>query len=580
MALLDSSLVGEHACNHSIDPTPSPVAQREMLGDRIASALPRDESSLAAFTSTTSVAPIVAPIISLDIYAKRNVAFHGLFPNIAVDDYLIEEYGCKLQKENPIGGRLYLSNNHICFFSNIDMLNFVISLHEVTGLEKNTMAHVPNAIQIYTRTTEHTFTSFLMRDAAYDKMHTVWRTSQPNLQSVPKGAEGGRTVGLESTDYFIQPVHNTTSSSEIPSPVFMGWGPETSVSQPAGRSVPSDDDNPSVSAESSSNLAGNNLHSINRGILNSAPVGYMNYTSGISQYPSEVADISQVRSPQHMASIMYECLTQHGCPDLMSMLDPIGFSSSAVAEGGFGDIWTGRLHNDGTKLAIKVLRLTLSTGDVAKKELKRTAREIYNWSKLDHENVHKLMGVVMFRERLGMVSEWMEHGNLRQYLSRNNGVDRHALCLQIARGVMHIHGVNMVHGDLKAFNILVSSTALGFLRPLALVEEPSDGWLQSFCWMKAIHSEIRQLIYMHLEWYTFLETITNNYPYSECNHDTQILLKHIRKEHPMRPTEHFPEDKRGHGMWNLLVQCWDHDPALRPTADNALESLLNLGMKT
>ncbi|KAG8716062.1 hypothetical protein FRC11_010255, partial [Ceratobasidium sp. 423] len=130
---------------------------------------------------------------------------------------------------------------------------------------------------------------------------------------------------------------------------------------------------------------------------------------------------------QYMAAVMHEYLMQHGCPDLMSSIDPHGFSSSAVAEGGFGDVWTGRSHDDGTKLAIKVLRFTLSTGEVAKKELKRTTREIYNWSKLDHENVNKLMGVIMFRERLGMVSEWMEHGNLRHYLSRNSGADRHEL---------------------------------------------------------------------------------------------------------------------------------------------------------
>lgn len=54
-------------------------------------------------------------------------------------------------------------------------------------------------------------------------------------------------------------------------------------------------------------------------------------------------------------------------------------------------------------------------------------REVYNWSKLKHENIHELMGVVLFRERLGMVSLWMGHGGLREYIGRYPDVDRYAL---------------------------------------------------------------------------------------------------------------------------------------------------------
>ncbi|KAH7322051.1 kinase-like domain-containing protein [Rhizoctonia solani] len=84
-------------------------------------------------------------------------------------------------------------------------------------------------------------------------------------------------------------------------------------------------------------------------------------------------------------------------------------------------------------------------------------REIYNWSKLDHDNIHKLLGVIVFEGRLGMVSKWMEEGNLRQYLQSNARVDRYPLCIQVAQGVEYLHDNNMIHGDLKAINVLVSS---------------------------------------------------------------------------------------------------------------------------
>ncbi|KAG8752435.1 hypothetical protein FRC11_008352, partial [Ceratobasidium sp. 423] len=150
---------------------------------------------------------------------------------------------------------------------------------------------------------------------------------------------------------------------------------------------------------------------------------------------------------------MFECLIEHGCLDLRSYIDPKLFSSCRVAEGSFGDVWKGQLF-DGTNIAVKVLRYALVC-EGGSKSAKRAMREIYNWSKLEHKNINKLLGVTMHDERLGMVSRWMEHGTLQKYLKQHNNVNRHALCVQVAEGVAYLHSVNMVHGDLKAAPELV-----------------------------------------------------------------------------------------------------------------------------
>lgn len=54
-------------------------------------------------------------------------------------------------------------------------------------------------------------------------------------------------------------------------------------------------------------------------------------------------------------------------------------------------------------------------------------REIYIWSKAKHENVHELLGIIMFQGRLGMVSPWMENGNLQEYIQKQPDVDRYKL---------------------------------------------------------------------------------------------------------------------------------------------------------
>ncbi|TFK89835.1 hypothetical protein K466DRAFT_574562 [Polyporus arcularius HHB13444] len=113
---------------------------------------------------------------------KRNQDFHELFPSVPEGDYLIEDYGCALQREILIQGRLYISENHVCFHANIFgwITDLSIPMYEVIALEKRMTAFViPNAIQLSTRTAKYTFTSFLSRDTTFDVLFNVWRLARP-----------------------------------------------------------------------------------------------------------------------------------------------------------------------------------------------------------------------------------------------------------------------------------------------------------------------------------------------------------------------------------------------------------------
>ncbi|KAF9564941.1 hypothetical protein CPC08DRAFT_720754 [Agrocybe pediades] len=113
---------------------------------------------------------------------KRNADFHELFPSIPEGDYLIEDYGCALQREILIQGRIYISENHICFHANIFgwITDLSIPIYEITSLEKKMTAFViPNAIQITTRQAKYTFASFLSRDTTFDVIYNIWRLARP-----------------------------------------------------------------------------------------------------------------------------------------------------------------------------------------------------------------------------------------------------------------------------------------------------------------------------------------------------------------------------------------------------------------
>ncbi|KAI0830878.1 hypothetical protein BC628DRAFT_1408240 [Trametes gibbosa] len=139
---------------------------------------------------------------------KRNQDFHELFPTVPEGDYLIEDYGCALQREILIQGRLYISENHVCFHANIFgwITDLSIPMSEVISLEKRMTAFViPNAIQLSTRTAKYTFTSFLSRDTTFDVLYNVWRLARPENSSAgslgisPRGSLDNGDPGSEET---------------------------------------------------------------------------------------------------------------------------------------------------------------------------------------------------------------------------------------------------------------------------------------------------------------------------------------------------------------------------------------------
>ncbi|PYH41976.1 uncharacterized protein BP01DRAFT_142402 [Aspergillus saccharolyticus JOP 1030-1] len=121
---------------------------------------------------------------------KRNRDFHQLFRSVPEDDYLIEDYSCALQREIILAGRIYISEGHICFSSNILgwVTTLVISFDEVVAIEKESTAMVfPNAIAIQTLHARHTFRSLLSRESTYDLMVNIWKINHPALKSSANG---------------------------------------------------------------------------------------------------------------------------------------------------------------------------------------------------------------------------------------------------------------------------------------------------------------------------------------------------------------------------------------------------------
>ncbi|KAI8325049.1 hypothetical protein GQ54DRAFT_308647 [Martensiomyces pterosporus] len=135
------------------------------------------------------------------VYLKRNADFHTLFRSIPINELLIDDYGCALQRDILVQGRLYLTENFVCFYSNIFgwVTNLVIGIDEVVSIEKKmTALIIPNAIQISTLHAKHFFGSFIYRDSAYNQLIDLWGKSRNEKSAgFPEigHAEGGDGAG-------------------------------------------------------------------------------------------------------------------------------------------------------------------------------------------------------------------------------------------------------------------------------------------------------------------------------------------------------------------------------------------------
>ncbi|KAJ2715999.1 hypothetical protein H4R19_000893 [Coemansia spiralis] len=136
------------------------------------------------------------------VYLKRNADFHALFRSIPINELLIDDYRCALQRDILVQGRLYLTENYVCFYSNIFgwVTSVVIAFDEIVSLEKRmTALIIPNAIQVSTLHAKHFFGSFIYRDSAYNQLYDLWAMGRneknAGLPEIGHAEGGGDAAG-------------------------------------------------------------------------------------------------------------------------------------------------------------------------------------------------------------------------------------------------------------------------------------------------------------------------------------------------------------------------------------------------
>ncbi|KAG8782246.1 hypothetical protein FRC12_021034 [Ceratobasidium sp. 428] len=275
-----------------------------------------------------------------------------------------------------------------------------------------------------------------------------------------------------------------------------------------------------------------------------------------------------------------ERLVNHGCPNITSDLNLALCDQVPYSGGGFGDVHQGMLL-DGTKVALKCVRLYANESKEHIKEFKHAARELYTWSKCQDTNVIQLLGLAEFRGKIAMVSPWMENGSVNSLDSNNDRVDRCQLCIGVARGLAYLHETNIAHGDLKGGNVLLSSNGEALLAdfgnaalassPLLFTESTSTRSGLSVRWAapEILQGEVpySREADIYALGMTMLEIVSRQPPYAELRRDPAVITAVLNRRHPKRPEGTIPTDsKQGNTLWSLLHTCWSWGPNDRPEA--------------
>ncbi|KAF8185737.1 kinase-like domain-containing protein [Pholiota molesta] len=245
-----------------------------------------------------------------------------------------------------------------------------------------------------------------------------------------------------------------------------------------------------------------------------------------------------------------------------------------ISKGGFGVIYQGKWK--GADVALKVLKNTEGVTPL-EADLRR---EIKAWSILRHPNVLQFIGVSVLDDDPFIVMPLMKHGNVRDYLDKNPNCNRLEIIHQISVGIAHLHSKNVIHGDLKAANVLIDDGGrplicdFGLSRIKENVDSRSSYVSSSSArgspnWMAPERLEggsLRKPCDIYSFAMTMYEIHCNSNPFGALLPGDFRELVAAQHRRPARPHDDEAPQLTEDG-WQLMTKCWAPEPIHRHTAD-------------
>ncbi|XP_020215642.1 probable serine/threonine-protein kinase SIS8 [Cajanus cajan] len=247
-----------------------------------------------------------------------------------------------------------------------------------------------------------------------------------------------------------------------------------------------------------------------------------------------------------------------------------------IGLGSYGEVYRGDWH--GTEVAVKKFLYQ----DISGESLEEFKSEVQIMRRLRHPNVVLFMGAVTRPPNLSIVTEFLPRGSLYRLIHRpNNQLDerrRLRMALDAARGMNYLHNSTpvIVHRDLKSPNLLVDKNWVVKVCDFGLSRMKHSTFLSSRStagtaeWMapEVLRNELSDekcdvFSYGVILW----ELCTLRQPWGGMN-PMQVVgavgFQHRRLDIP---------DDVDPAIADIIRQCWQTDPKLRPTFAEIMAAL-------
>lgn len=250
----------------------------------------------------------------------------------------------------------------------------------------------------------------------------------------------------------------------------------------------------------------------------------------------------------------------------------------AFAQGAFGKLYRGTYN--GEDVAIKLLEKPGNSPERAQLMEQQFAQEVMMLATLKHPNIVRFIGACRKPMVWCIVTEYAKGGSVRQFLTKrhNRSVPLKLAvkqALDVARGMAYVHGLGLIHRDLKSDNLLIAADKSIKIADfgVARIEVQTEGMTPetgTYRWMAPEmiqHRPYTQKVDVYSFGIVLWELITGMLPFQNMTAVQAAFAVVNRGVRPTIPPDCLPV------LGDIMTRCWDVSPDVRPPFTEVVQML-------